>query len=174
MKTDHYGRPSLSENELIDALYAGTINRLDNLFIDSETSANQFNTAKLINFDNFSKLNLAPELTVTKEEFDITNQKNWFMPEEYKNFPLIQWLYSQCKTDQELQRVDEELELFVKNNMIDLLFYLKFLVDKMRQNNIVWGVGRGSSVASYVLYLIGIHRINPLKYNIKIDEFLKS
>jgi DNA polymerase III alpha subunit len=43
----------------------------------------------------------------------------------------------------------------------------------MRKNNILWGVGRGSSVASFVLYLIGIHRINSLFYNLPIEEFLK-
>ena len=32
----------------------------------------------------------------------------------------------------------------------------------MRENNIVWGVGRGSPVASYVLFLIGVHRINSI------------
>jgi DNA polymerase III alpha subunit len=43
----------------------------------------------------------------------------------------------------------------------------------MRKNKIVWGVGRGSSVASYVLFLIGIHKVNSLKYNLDIKEFLK-
>jgi DNA polymerase III alpha subunit len=57
--------------------------------------------------------------------------------------------------------------------MFVLLQYLKYLVDTMRKNNIIWGVGRGSSVASYVLYLIGIHRINSLYYDLSIDEFLK-
>jgi DNA polymerase III alpha subunit len=54
-----------------------------------------------------------------------------------------------------------------------LLFYLKYLVDAMRENKIVWGVGRGSSVASYVLYLIGVHRIDSIKYDLDIKEFLK-
>jgi DNA polymerase III alpha subunit len=57
--------------------------------------------------------------------------------------------------------------------MFSLLQYLKYLVDTMRKNNIVWGVGRGSSVASFVLFLIGIHRINSLYYQLSIDEFLK-
>jgi DNA polymerase III alpha subunit len=57
--------------------------------------------------------------------------------------------------------------------MFMLLCYMKYLVDTMRKHNIVWGVGRGSSVSSYVLYLIGIHRINSLTYDLSIDEFLK-
>jgi DNA polymerase III alpha subunit len=57
--------------------------------------------------------------------------------------------------------------------MFVLLQYLKYLVDTMRSNNILWGVGRGSSVASFVLFLIGIHRINSLYWDLSIDEFLK-
>jgi DNA polymerase III alpha subunit len=50
---------------------------------------------------------------------------------------------------------------------------MKYLVDTLRKNIIVWGVGRGSSVASYILYLIGVHRIDSLYYDLDIAEFLK-
>ena len=43
----------------------------------------------------------------------------------------------------------------------------------MRKNSVLWGLGRGSSVASYVLYLLGVHRINSLYYDLDIKEFLK-
>jgi DNA polymerase III alpha subunit len=78
-----------------------------------------------------------------------------------------------CTTEVQRRRVDEELELFIQHGMFDLLFYLKYLVDTMRENNIVWGVGRGSSVASYVLYLLGVHKIDSIKYELDIKEFLK-
>ena len=58
---------------------------------------------------------------------------------------------------------EEELILFKERDLIPLLRYLKYLVDTMRKHNIVWGVGRGSSVASYILYLIGVHKINSIK-----------
>jgi DNA polymerase III alpha subunit len=58
-------------------------------------------------------------------------------------------------------------------NLFQLLQYLKYLVDTMRKHNIVWGVGRGSSVASYVLYLIGVHKINSMYYDLDIEEFLR-
>jgi len=78
-----------------------------------------------------------------------------------------------CSSDAELQRVGQELMLFQERNMFNLLRYLKYLVDTMRTHNIVWGVGRGSSVSSFVLFLIGVHRINSLYYDLSIDEFLK-
>jgi DNA polymerase III alpha subunit len=78
-----------------------------------------------------------------------------------------------CKADHELQRVVQELLLYQERDLFNLLRYLKYLVDTLRKNNVVWGVGRGSSVASYVLFLIGVHKIDSLYYNLDIEEFLK-
>jgi DNA polymerase III alpha subunit len=66
-----------------------------------------------------------------------------------------------------------ELQEFQARDMMPLLNFLLYMVDTMRENNIVWGVGRGSSVASYVLYLIGVHRINSMKYNLDYKEFFR-
>ena len=95
------------------------------------------------------------------------------MPVEYYELDIAKWVLDQCKNQAELQRAGDELLKFQERNMFVLLQYLKYLVDTMRKNNIVWGVGRGSSVASFVLFLIGIHRINSLYYDLSIDEFLK-
>jgi len=43
----------------------------------------------------------------------------------------------------------------------------------MIANRVIWGVGRGSSVASFVLYKLGVHRINSLHYNLDVGEFLR-
>jgi DNA polymerase III alpha subunit len=101
------------------------------------------------------------------------NSKHWFIPDDYCP-NLVEFLYSQCTTPEQTQRVDRELELFIKNDMYDLLHVMKYVVDTLRANNIVWGVGRGSSVASYVLHLIGVHKIDSIKYNIPIEEFFKG
>jgi len=58
--------------------------------------------------------------------------------------------------------------------MYDVLHVMKYIVDTLRANNILWGVGRGSSVASYVLFLIGIHKVDSIKYNLPIEEFFKG
>jgi DNA polymerase III alpha subunit len=106
-------------------------------------------------------------------EFDRQNQQNWLMPREYKELDIAQWVLDQCKTDVELQRAGMELMMYLERDMFPLLQYLKFLVDTMRVNNIVWGVGRGSSVSSFVLYVIGVHRIDPIYYDLDIREFLR-
>ena len=50
---------------------------------------------------------------------------------------------------------------------------MKYIIDTLRENNIVWGVGRGSSVSSYMLYLIGVHKVDSIKYNLNINEFIR-
>jgi len=108
---------------------------------------------------------------VTKLQVD---KSNWFIPEEYRTMDILDWLYCRCSTPEIKQRVVEELGLFAKHNMIPVLKTMKYVVDTLRKNNIVWGVGRGSSVSSYVLYLIGIHKIDSVKYALPIDEFFKG
>jgi DNA polymerase III alpha subunit len=132
-----------------------------------------------IKFDEVLQLENAPELIqynkldMTVEQFDNKMQSNWLMPEQYKTMDIAQYVLNQCQGEAELQRAGKELLLFQERDMFVLLRYLKYLVDTMRENNIVWGVGRGSSVASFVLFLLGIHRINSLYYDLSIDEFLK-
>lgn len=132
-----------------------------------------------IKFNPVLELNNVPHLVqyrpprITIEEFDRRNQSDWKMPEEYKKLDIAQWIIDRCVNDQELERVGMELIEFQKRNMFMLLRYLKYLVDTMRKHGIVWGVGRGSSVSSFVLYLIGVHKINSLEYDLSIKEFLK-
>jgi DNA polymerase III alpha subunit len=172
MNINQYGLINFSEQEVFEKLY--TIDQVDlsELFIDSADIINQFNKSVKVNADNFEKLKSFPDIKQTIHEFDKDNQTHWFMPADYCP-NLVEMLYGMCETDQQRDRVSEELELFIEKNMLDLLFYLKYLVDTMRKNKIVWGVGRGSSVSSYILYLIGVHKIDSLKYNLDIKEFLK-
>ena len=173
MRSDNFGQIVLNTEDVFNALYSGKINLLDLVNIESSKEIEKFNKAVKLNYDSFKQITPYQEESDSVEFFDEANQCDWFMPEEYRNFPIHQWLSDQCKTEEELARVDEELILFIQHGMFDLLFYLKYLVDTMRANQIVWGVGRGSSVASYVLYLLGIHKVDSIKYKLDIHEFLK-
>lgn len=102
------------------------------------------------------------------------NSENWFIPESYKHMNIEQHCLDLCVTEAEIARVTRELELYNKHNMIMVLRSVKYIVDTLREKNIVWGVGRGSSVASYVLFLLGVHKIDSIKYDIPLDEFFKG
>jgi DNA polymerase III alpha subunit len=169
VKISNYGEIELTELEAFNALYTGKIISLEDAYIDL---IEQFNQARSINADRIAELKQLPNHNNSIEQFDKDNQSNWFMPKDY--YPnLVEMLYGMCTTDEQTNRVSQELELFIQHGMFDLLFYCKYLVDTLRENKIVWGVGRGSSVASYVLYLIGIHKIDSIKYKLDINEFLK-
>jgi len=171
MHINSFGATHVSEQEAFDALYSGKIKDPKGLFFDQEV-VERFNQSQNINKDSFNKIQEYQDPTISLEEFDTLNQKNWFMPDEYKNMDIETFLV-QNSPKENYDRVIEEIQLFRQHNMIDLLKYLKYLVDTMRNNNIVWGVGRGSSVASYCLYIIGVHRIDSIKYQLNIREFLK-
>ena len=95
------------------------------------------------------------------------------MPEKYQQFDIAEWVLMQCSNEEELQRAGAELLIYAERNLLDMLCYLKYLIDTIQENNIVWGVGRGSSVASFVLYKIRVHRINSLYYDLDFNEFMR-
>jgi DNA polymerase III alpha subunit len=170
MKYDQYGQTYTTSNELCDLLYKNPT--LDISLFQVEDSL-EYNRSVADLHAELDLLDSYHSISQTVEEFDQTLQKNWHMPIEYKDLDIAVYVLGLCKEEHELQRVGEELILYQERNLFDLLRYLKYLVDTLRQNNIVWGVGRGSSVASYVLFLIGVHKIDSVYYNLDIDEFLK-
>lgn len=169
MRTDIYGQQIYTENDLVDIYLSNPdFNNSGKILVDSD-----------ITFDANLELESLPNLVQyivqdkTVQEFDEICRNDWFMPAEYKDFDVAKYVLSLCQTDEELQRVGKELLLYHERDMFVLLQYLKYLVDTMRANNIVWGVGRGSCVASFVLFLLGVHKINSLYYDLPIEEFLK-
>ena len=111
--------------------------------------------------------------TVSMTVFDQQAQSRWQMPEEYKQLDIAEYVLGLCTSEAELQRVGHELLLYQEKNLFNLLRYLKYLVDVMTENQVIWGVGRGSSVASYVLYKLGVHRIDSMFYELSPEEFLR-
>jgi DNA polymerase-3 subunit alpha len=159
MKSDKFGHVIYEEKDIIELIYSSKKDQVNKLYT---------------NIDNIG-LKISDDIyEIGIETYDKLCQNEWLMPEEYKNFDIEAWLYNQITPwDDNNQRLRDELFEFEVRNMLDLLRWLKYFVDTARANNIVWGVGRGSSVASYVLYLIGVHKIDPIKYNLDYTDFLR-
>lgn len=174
MKTNSYGEVTVTELEAFQALYAGKVKNFAGVYVDDIAVIQNYNNARLTNADRIPELKeIIHDKFDSVELFDEANQCSWLIPEGMVHENLVEMLYGMCTTEEQTNRVSQELEMFIQHGMFDLLFYLKYLVDTMRENKVLWGVGRGSSVASYVLYLIGVHKIDSLKYNLDIAEFLK-
>jgi DNA polymerase III alpha subunit len=149
-----------TEQEIIKGIIKNGLEVLENSVADNDV-VNQYQTI------------------ISKERLDYPSPKkeinsdNWFMPDEYKNMDIEGYLVDQCPKEN-YSRLITELQEYRQRDLLSLLRQIKYVVDTLRQNNIVWGVGRGSSVASYVLFLVGIHRVDSVKYNLPIEEFFKG
>lgn len=169
--TDSFGLPIYTADNIIEMLYT---NQKD-LLIQMQGDPND---PEILKFNNSARLFGANPIAlyhppgVTISEFDNKCQRNWLMPNEYKCIDIRQYVLDICP-EQHIRRAEEELDEFTQRNMLDLLRWLKYFVDTCRKNNVVWGVGRGSSVASYVLFLLGVHKIDSVKYNLDWREFLR-
>lgn len=173
MNQNKFGEMIFSSEDLCDLVMQGfDLNEMRNMQVDKSVD---LETAILIveELPSFIQYNELAQEKLSVEEFDHRCQTHWYMPDEYKQMDIAEYVLGLCKTQEELQRVGEELLLFQERDLFDLLRYLKFMVDSLRQNNVIWGVGRGSSVASYVLYLLGVHRIDSLYYDLDPHEFLR-
>lgn len=170
MNYDKLGVAYASADELCEFLYSDPDIDISQIFVSDPV---EYNNAVQIFFADLPILKQYNLDNADLKEFDYKNQNEWCMTDEYRNMDIVQWLLDQCHTQEELQRVGQELLLFQERELFLLLKQLKYIVDTWRAHNIVWGVGRGSSVASYVLYLIGVHRINSMYYDLNIEEFLR-
>jgi len=174
MKTDDLGIPRFSNRDLVDMIYSGHVDKCHVVLCDESDDVDRFN--KAMSEQGMPKLTKYIPLDVDEKTFDGACQGEWFMPQNYKDINLYEYVLSRLETpasDATMKRVWEELDAFKERGMHDVLRYMIYLVDFMRENDIVWGVGRGSSVASYVLYLIGVHRIDSIQYDLDWREFLR-
>ena len=168
-KINDHGDVIFTEQDAIDLLYTDPKFDLSKLFFD-ETKKYE-SALKELGLD-LPVIQTAPKRE-SVDKFDNKNINNWHKTEKYYQINVLQWLLDKCQTDEEKMSVQTEYDMFEKKGFIKVLQFLIYFIDTLRANNIVWGVGRGSSVASFCLFLIGVHKINPLLYNLNIGEFLR-
>lgn len=124
--------------------------------------------------DDVTKFNSLEDVKITigkstNEAFDLT----WNIPYEYASLNVKQYL-DECvalKSKIYKDRLEMEWRQIEKRNLIDLFRTIIFIVDTFKSTNSLWGVGRGSSCASLALFLIGLHKVDPIKFGIPYEEF---
>jgi len=168
MKLDKFSQAIFQSRDLFDLMYENDLEILNEIIVEDNSDIKVFTEQSELILKTVNNISYSTNVS----EFDKTLQKQWFMPEEYINFDIEGFLIKQCPREN-CTRVMDEITEFRSRNMLDLLRWLKYFVDTCRKNDIVWGVGRGSSVSSYVLYLIGVHKIDSVKYNLDWREFLR-
>ena len=121
-------------------------------------------------FNNFAtELEISPisDVSLISKEFNI--------PLHYKELDVEKYIHGKLveRDPDEIGRVETELDMYRERGLFPVLQLLIWIVDTMRKHNLVWGVGRGSSVSSYLLYILGVHKVDSYKYDLDIKEFLK-
>ena len=164
---DKHNRYLSDEKTGIELLYTGK--DISNVEFTETQDVAKFN--KFCNELGIDRLKILGE-----DDFDRINTYN--IPIHYKEIDVEEYIRGLIPTSGQdvkiiTDRVEMELELYKERNLFPIIQVLLFVVDILRRNDLVWGVGRGSSVASYILYLIGIHKVDSIKYNLDIREFLK-
>lgn len=152
------------------------ISLFESLFIDSKNIENIHaqDSQEVQEYNKWAKIYDLPKIKTQEETINHTqNQQVWAMSKQYQELDIEEYVVNLCETEEEQNRVVVELQEYNDRGLYNLLRFLVYLVETMRKNNIVYGIGRGSSVSSFVLYKIGVHRVNSLKYNLDIKEFLK-
>jgi hypothetical protein len=169
MKQNNVGELIYTEEDVCDLIMKGhTPAELAGMIVDSAVELTYLTEL----------LDPAPEWFHEQEhcdpaDFHAQQQASWHMPVQYKDMDIAAHVLGLCVTEAELQRCGKELLLYQERNLFDLLRFMVYMVDVMTEHKIVWGVGRGSSVASHVLYKLKVHRIDSMYYNLDVEEFLR-
>ena len=158
----------ISEQDIVDGWLSGS--NVNNVIMDDVAPINTYNEwCETFDLDELVNADYEDNSDTYVEEC----LRKWNMPDEYLNININEMLMERCTTAHQRDRVYTELLEYENRGMVIVLKFLKYLVDTCDKNDIVLGVGRGSSVASYCLYLLGVHRIDSIKYKLDIKEFLK-
>ena len=171
MIQNKFGEMIFNESDVMDLIMQGRqLNSLKNMLVDDTVNLEDA-VSFIEELPSFVPYTFEDNIAI--KDWDCANQQHWNMPEEYKQLDIAEHILGLCNTEAELQRCGEELLLYQERELFNLLCYLKYLVDVMTTNQVIWGVGRGSSVASFILYKLGVHRIDSLFYNLDVHEFLR-
>jgi len=171
MQINMYGQAILSSDKLHELLLQGK--NIGHLNVVRDEDIELYEKYQDILLRQETVFLDAPKEDLSFDDFHKQKADEWIFPLEYQQIDVLAFLLAKCKTQQEIDRVNDEYLLYSERDLVMLLRLFIFLVDHMRKNKFIWGVGRGSSVSSYILYLIGIHRVNSMKYDLDIRDYLK-
>ena len=82
-------------------------------------------------------------------------------------------LYGELTSELE-ERINYELEVIESMGFASYFLIVGDLINYAKSNGIRTGAGRGSAAGSIVSYCLGITGIEPLKYGLLFERFLKQ
>jgi len=175
---DILGNVIIKKENIIELFYEkDNLINSSNIFFENCSEVEKYNQEVDKNINNKSlRLKTEKDINYEKNLQELIDKKSkkWFIPEIYQKIDIENWFYSKNLNEKERKRISDELKLFKKYDLYDLLKLLIYISDVIKEKKLVTGVGRGSSVSCFCLYVIGIHRINPIEYDLDYNEFFKE
>lgn len=136
--------------------------------------------------DGFESL-VTPILGVRLPQFEIASKykKNLGLSAEASNQEFLRALCAQGfkalkfeKNSTEYteygKRVAHELSIMQELGFTDYILMVWDVINFCNENNIPTGLGRGSAAGSLVLYLIGVTKVDPIKYGLYFERFISK
>lgn len=75
------------------------------------------------------------------------------------------------KIKERMDRLKMELKVIEGNKFSSYMLVVSDFINWARKNDILVGCGRGSAGGSLIAYLLDIHRVDPLEYNLLFERF---
>lgn len=163
---DQFGRAVVDANGLFELWFSGELN--NDVAVVPDEEVQRYNE-QCIQHGKDEFLIKPPGEPIPNEH----RLAHWTIPEQYHSIDVREWCMGRCAREEERARVEHEMNLYRERDMEPILRSLIYVVDALRANKVLWGIGRGSSVASYVLFLIGIHRIDSIRFELEVEDFLR-
>lgn len=107
---------------------------------------------------------------------------DWTFDQRYKSLDVSKYVHrlheqlmgKEANYSERVMRLDHELQLFADRGLFDVIRAIIFTINRLTLADAVWGIGRGSSVSSYVLFVIGAHDVDSHEYDIPVEDFLRE
>jgi DNA polymerase III alpha subunit len=179
MNVNEYGQVAFGTEEIIQKIYSQEWQTVLG-FMESIDEVAKWN-------EHCARFELQPVEIINKPEQDLIQyhqQRNfqWKMPKQYMDFDPIKFFGTELErrslnTQEYVNYLVGEIEAWGKvmspQSSLLLWKFLNYLMAVCKEKDIVTGVGRGSSVSSLTLYLLGVHAVDPVKYKLNYEEFLR-
>lgn len=108
---------------------------------------------------------------------------SWRLPEQYQRLDILHRVFDDFEalskhskyTPEQIEiaakRIEDEIDEIEQRGMKEFMRTIVYVLDTFREKHIVWGVGRGSSCACYILFVLGLHSVDCVLHEIPMEEF---
>lgn len=142
------------------------------LLVNDDSDIDKYHVLSSDETDYYESLfNEHISVDVVDDEPETTSHKH---TEEDFDLLVNRLVSSERFQEKNIERLEEELEFFTRTENILFLNRLYDIIERFRKDGVVWGVGRGSSCGSYILYLLYVNDVNPITYDIPFHEMSKE